>query len=263
MAVKSYIPGTVLNIGYETENADRASIRCLVTGEASMQAAITAAVASVGDLLLTGSYNIPLVDTSATHFGNQKWIVTLNYGRGGRSRRRTQTDRRIRIQSVLDYVDAYLIESSTYENGYRKAPVAGPNNEHWYSLSLRPGNRQSPELVPRPYKLQRPTMRITLSYTTSFLTITGGELAKLGKINSNVFPIAELSTAFAANTLKYEGFESDKNDIGTYPWATVINLTYDPAGHYKQKPVWDQSLDSGNGLWTVDNTKLESESTTF
>lgn len=263
MAVKPYIPGSVLNIGYETENADRASIRCLVTGAATLQAAITDAVANVGELLLSGSYNIPLIDTSATHFGNQKWIVTLNYGRGGRSRRRNQTDRRVRIQSVLEYVDSYLINSSTYENGYRKAPGVGPANTDWYSLSLRPGNRQSPELVPRPYKMQRPMMRVTLSYTTAFLTINGGELAKLGKINSNVFPIIELSTAFPQYTMKYEGFESDKNDIGTYPWATVINLTYDPAGHYKQKPVWDQTLDGGNGLWTVDNTKLESESTTF
>jgi phage tail sheath protein FI len=106
-------------------------------------------------------------------------------------------------------------------------------------------------------------MSVELDYTTSFLTISDQELQKTGKLNSNTFAIAEIGGSFAANTLKYEGFMSSKNDIGQYPWSTSISLTYDPSGHYRQQVVWDQTLDSSNGRWKTDSNVLVAESTTF
>jgi hypothetical protein len=261
MAVKSYIPGTTVSVGYESETADRATIRCLVTGKNTHTEAIEEAKTSVGETLYPGTYNVPLVSADASPFGNAKWIVSLNYGRGGRSRRRNQTERRIRIKSSLEYVDAYLLDGGSYTNGYRDN--SNPDTGHWFSLQLRPGNKQTPELAPRPYKVQRPMMTIQLEYTTPFLTINDAELSKNGKINSNVFPIPEIGGVFAVRTLRYEGFESGKSDIGTYPWFTSLILTYDPAGHYRQQAVWDSTLDSGNGKWKTISTYLAAEETTF
>lgn len=261
MPVKTHIPGTSVSIGYESETADRAVIRCLVTASTSHTDAIAQSVSSVGSTLFSGTYNIPLVSADATRFGVQKWIVTLQYARGGRARRRNQTQRRIRIQSTLEYVDSYLLNSSNWVNGYRDN--SDPASSDWYALPLRGGNLQSPEIAPKPYKVQRPMMKIQLDYTTAVLGINDAELAKTGKLNANPFPIGEIGGVFAANTLKYEGFESDKQDIGLYPWHTNVNLLYDPFGHFRQQAVWDQTLNSGNGKWKTVSTFLVAQSTTF
>lgn len=260
MAVKTHIPGTTVAIGYETETADRAVIRCLVTGTADHKAAIEEAVAAVGTTLYSGTLNVPLVSSDATRFGVQKYIVTLNYTRSGRSARRTQTDRRVRIKSALEYVDAYLLTGGAYQNGYRHN--ADPAATDWHSIPLYSG-RQSSELIPRPYKVQRPMMMIQIDYVTSFLTINDSELSKNGKLNSNAFAVPEIGGVFGQYTLLYEGFESNKQDIGQYPWSTSLLLKYDPSGHYRQQPVWDGTLDSNNGKWKTISDKLASDSTTF
>lgn len=217
--------------------------------------AIDAAVAAVGTTIYSGTLNIPLISADATRFGNGKYIVTLSYGRSAKTRRRNQIDRRIRVRSVIDHVDAFLVNSSSFLNGYRHN--GDPATADWYSIQLRPGNFQTPEMFPRPYKMQRPMMRIDIDYTTQFLTINDAELQKVGKINSNTFAIAEIGGVFDENTLKYESFESVKSDIGQFPWATSITLIYDPSGHYRQQPVWDQTLDTGNGKWkTVSNQTI-------
>lgn len=261
MPVKTHIPGTSVSIGYESETADRAVIRCLVTQSTSHTDAISQAVASVGSTLYSGTYNIPLVSSDATRFGVQKWIVTLQYGRSGKARRRNQAQRRIRIQSTLEYVDAYLINSATWVHGYKDS--SDPSSSDWYALPLRGGNLQSPEISPKPYKVQRPMMKIQLDYTTANLGINDAELSKTGKLNSNPFAIGEIGGVFSANTLKYEGFESSKQDIGLYPWYTAVNLLYDPSGHYRQQAVWDQTLNSGRGKWKTSSNFLVADSTTF
>jgi hypothetical protein len=259
--VKTHIPGTSISIGYESETADRATIRCLVTDCTAQKDAIDAAVLAVGQTLYSGILNIPLVSAESTRWGNGKYIVTLLYGRNQRAQRRNQTQRRVRIQSTIEYVDAYLINSASFTNGYRHN--SDPATADWFSIQLRPGNLQSPELYPRPYKIQRPMMKIELEYTTPFLSVNDAELAKTGKVNSNVFAIGEIGGVFAANTLKYEGFQNAKNDIGQYPWFNSVVLTYDPFGHYRQQVVWDQTLDSGNGKWKTISNYLVSETTTF
>jgi hypothetical protein len=261
MAVKSHIPGTTISVGYESETEDRAAIRCLVTRNSSHTGAIEEAKTAVGDLLFSGTYNVPLVNATATRFGDEKWVVTLNYARSLKTRRRDQTQRRIRIKSVMEYVDAFLIDSAGYVNGFKDS--ANPDNDDWFSLQLLPTGKQSAELVPRPYKVQRSMMRITLDYNTAFLTINDAELSKNGKLNSNQFAIAEIGGSFAAGTLKYEGFETGRTDIGQYPWHTTIALLYDPFGHYRQQVLWDQTLDSNNGKWKTISNYQVAESTTF
>lgn len=260
MAVKTHIPGTTVAVGYETETADRAVIRCLVTGNTDHKVAIEEAVAAVGDTLYSGTLNIPLVSADATRFGVQKHIVTLNYSRTARGARRNPITRRVRIKSALEYVDAYLLTGSSYLNGYRHSTT--PAIGDWHSIPLY-ANRQSSELIPRPYKVQRPMMMIQIDYNTAFLTITDAELAKNGKINSNAFAIPEIGGVFSARTLLYEGFESNRQDIGQYPWSTSLLLKYDPSGHYRQQPVWNQAGDSGNGIWITASDKLAAEETTF
>lgn len=260
MAVKTHIPGTTVAVGYETETADRAVIRCLVTGQTDHKAAIDEAVAAVGSTLYSGTLNIPLVSTDATRFGVLKHIVTLNYSRTARGARRTQTDRRVRIKSTLEYLDSYLLNGSNYLNGYKHS--TDPATTDWHSIPLS-ANRQSSELIPRPYKIQRPMMLIQIDYVTAFLTINDAELSKNGKLNSNAFAIPEIGGVFNAYTLLYEGFESNRQDIGQYPWSTSLILRYDPSGHYRQQPVWDQTLDSNNGKWKTVSDKLASEPTTF
>lgn len=259
--VKSHIPGTAISIGYESETSDRATIKCLVNDATTQKDAIDAAVLIVGSVLYEGTFNIPLVSAESTRFGDKKYMVVLSYGRSARGRRRNQVERRIRVRSVSDHVDAFLVSSSSFLNGYRHND--DPSTQDWYSVQLRPGNIQTPELYPRPYKMQRPMMRIDLDYTTSFLTINDAELQKVGKVNSNTFTIPEIGGVFDANTLKYESFESVRNDIGQFPWATSITLIYDPSGHYRQQPVWDQSLDSGNGKWKTVSSQTIYESTVF
>ena len=259
--IKTHIPGTSISIGYESETADRATIRCLATGYSTQKSAIDAAVLSVGETLYNGILNVPLVSAESTRWGNDKYIVTLMYGRNQRAQRRNQTQRRVRIQSTVEYVDAYLTNSASFTNGYRHN--ADPAVTDWFSIQLRPGNLQTPELYPRPYKIQRPTMKIELEYTTPVLSVNDAELAKTGKLNSNAFAIGELGGVFAVNTLKYEGFQNAKNDIGQYPWFNSVVLTYDPFGHYRQQAVWDATLDSGNGKWKTVSNQLVSESTTF
>ena len=263
MAVKTHIPGTTVSVGYESETADRAIIRCLVTQETDHVEAIQAAVEAVGETLYRGSLNMPLTGTDVSRFGDGKYIVSLQYSRNQRARRRDQTQRRIKIKSNVEYVDAYLVNVGTgaYSNGYINN--ADPASADWHSIPMRGGNLQNQELVPRPYKLQRPMMTITLDYTTEVLTISDAELAKTGKLNSNVFSIPEIGGTFAANTLRYEAFESGKNDIGSHPWSTTIVLTYDPFGHYRQQAVWDQTLNSTKGKWKTISTYLSAESTTF
>jgi hypothetical protein len=259
--VKSFIPKTSLSVGYESETSDRAVIKCMVTDTFTQTDAIDAAVASVGSTIYSGTLNIPLLSGDATRFGNGKYIVTLQYGRTARTRRRNQIERRIRVRSVIDHVDGFLVNSSSFQNGYRHS--SDPSVQDWYSLQLRPGNLQTPEMFPRPYKMQRPMMRIDIDYTTSFLTVSDAELLKVGKVNSNTFSIPEISGVFADYTLKYESFESVKNDIGSFPWATSLTLIYDPSGHYRQQPQWDQSLDSGNGKWKTQSDQIIYESTVF
>lgn len=258
--VKSHIPGTSVSIGYESETGDRAVIKCLVTSSTTQKDAIDSAVASVGETLYTGTLNIPLITADSTRFGNGKYIVTLTYGRNQRARRRNQANRRIRIKSTIEYVDSYLITNGTFLNGYRHN--ADPATADWYSLQLRPGNLQTPELAPRAYKVQRPMMTIELEYTTPVLTVNDSELQKTGKLNSNTYVIPEIGGSFAANTLKYEGFTTAKSDIGQYPWFTQIVLTYDPFGHYRQQAVWDASL-SPYGKWKTISNYLTAETTTF
>ena len=261
--VKTHITGTSVSIGYESETGDRAVIRCLVTSCTSQKQAIDESVIAVGETLYSGVLNVPLVNAESTRFGDGKYIVTLQYGRNQRARRRNQSQRRIRIKSTVEYVDAYLVNSSTYVNGYKHN--ADPATVDWSSIQLRPGNTQSSELYPRPYKVQRPMMTIELEYTTSMLTISDAELAKTGKLNSNSFSIAEIGGSFAANTLKYEGFSSGKNDIGSFPWFTSLVLTYDPSGHYRQQAVWDQTLGTpaNIGKWKTNSSHLVAEATTF
>lgn len=261
MPVKTHIPGTSVSIGYESETADRATIRCLVTGETVKATAIAAAVAAVGQTLYPGVYNIPLVLGEATRFGQGKYIVTLQYSRSASSRRRDQTQRRIRMKSTVEYVDAYLVANGTFVNGYRDN--AAPATADWFSIQMRPGNLQTPELYPRPYKLQRPMMTIQLEYTTTVLTVNDAELQKTGKLNNSAYVIPEIGGVFQPDTLKYEGFSIDKKDIGQYPWFTSIVFTYDPFGHFRQQVLWDQTLSGGNGAWKTDSTNKVAESVAF
>jgi len=262
MGVKTHTHGTSVSFGYESEQGDRAVIKCLVDSIDNQTKAISEAVNAVGQTYLPGTYNIPLLSAEAEMFGNEKWNVTLSYGRSARSPRRDPNARRVTVESVIDYVPAYLIKGTTTQNGYYYT-TPQPADDDWYAIQFRPGNIQSPELVPKQFKAERPMMRITLSYNTEFLTIGNGDLAKLDKLNSIPFWIVEIGGAFPSRTLRYEGFESSKNDIGQRPWQTKITLMYDPYGHYRQVPVWDQTLASGNGAWKVDNSRLASEEVPF
>lgn len=262
MAIKSHLPGTSISIGYESEQGDKAIIKCLVDSVASHDQAIKEAVTTVGDLYFSGTYNMPLLSAEAEMFGNEKWNVTLSYGRSSRSPRRNPNTRRVTIESVIDFVPAYLVKGTTKTNGYFLT-TPQPADDDWFAIQFRPGNKQTPELVPKQFKAERPLMRVTLSYNTEFLTVGSGDLAKLDKLNSLPFLISEIGYQFPARTLRYEGFESSKNDIGQRPWQTRVTLLYDPSGHYKQVPLWDQTLATGDGAWKVDNTRLASEEVPF
>ncbi|MFZ9311583.1 MAG: hypothetical protein ACO24O_08795 [Arenimonas sp.] len=265
MAVKTHITGTSVSIGYETETADRAVIKCLATGYTTQKDAIDASVLAVGETLYQGTLNVPLVSAESTRWGDGKYIVTLQYGRNQRARRRSQTQRRIKIKSTIEYVDAYLVNASSngggYVNGYLDDP--DPANTDWFSLQLRPGGNQSSELAPRPYKVQRPMMNIELEYTTAFMTTGDADLLRVGKINANLYTIGEIGGVFSPNTIKYEGFTTGKNDIGQFPWYTTILLTYDPSGHFRQQAVWDASLASNVGKWKTVSTFVTAATATF
>lgn len=258
MAVKLDIPGSTLTWGYESEQADRAVRKCIVTDEATKEAAINAAVSAAQNAgeNLYSTNNIPLQAATAVRLGANRWLVDLNYARGRLSQRRDETERYVTVTTIADTnTDVYLTTANRL-NGLPYDSITSNSYAYWYRMPYVPGTSfgQHAGSPPVPYSFRRPRLRIQIAYTSSVYTFGNGEIGKVGKTNSNAFPIAEIgaigANAFQPGELYYEGFGTDPRDISRFPAS--ISFMYSPGGFYTQRIRWNNGATYPNDkYWYV------------
>lgn len=255
------IPGSNLSWGYESELADRALRKCIVTGAVSKEDAITTAVtaAQTGGENLYSSMNIPLQNASAIRLGADRWLVDLQYGRTRMSQRRNAAERRVSVTTANDITTPCYIVTSNRLNGLPHSVATNWNtfanaDARWYRIAMVPGTNgaQDPRLVPQPYLFRRPQFRIQLNYTTTAYTFGFNDAGKVGKVNSNVFFIPEIGGMFTAGQLYYEGFGTEPRDISRF--AATVNFLHTPGGFYEQALRWNNGSTYPNDkFWYVEN----------
>jgi hypothetical protein len=248
MAVKIDIPGSTLTWGYESEHADRAVRKCIVTNEATKEAAINAAVlaAQSGGENLYSTNNIPLQAATAIRLGADRWLVDLNYARGRLSQRREASERYVTTTTLSDILTPVYLTTANRLNGLPFDNISSPSYQYWYRIPYAQGLAngvygQDSATPPEPYMFRKPQLKITISYTSSVYTFGNGEINKTGKSNQNTFPIAEIgalgANAFAQGELFYEGFSTDPRDISRFSASVVFRFT--PGGFFTQRLKWN------------------------
>jgi len=255
------LPGSNLSWGYESELADRALRKCVVTGAASKEDAINTAVtaAQTGGANLYSSLNIPLQAASATRLGADRWLVDLQYARTRMSQRRNAAERRVSVVTANDIFTPCYIVTSNRVNGLPFSTATNWNtfangDARWYRLATVPGTNggQDSRLIPQPYLFRRPQFRIQINYTTTSYTFGFNDAGKVGKVNSNVYFIPEIGGMFTAGQLLYDGFGTEPRDISRF--AATINFLHTPGGFYEQALRWNNGATYPNDkYWFVEN----------
>lgn len=263
MAVKLDIPGSTLTWGYESEQADRAVRKCIVSDEATKEAAINAAVSAAqnGGENLYSTNNIPLQAATAVRLGVNRWLVDLSYARGRLSQRREASERYVTVTSLTDILTPVYLTTANRLNGLPYDTITSPSYAYWYRMPYAQGLAsgvlgQDSATPPEPYMFRKPQLKITINYTASVYTFGNGEILKVGKSNQNVFPIAEIgaigANAFAQGELLYEGFNTDPRDISRFSASVVFRFT--PGGFYTQRLKWNNGATYPNErYWFVAN----------
>jgi hypothetical protein len=263
MAVKLDLPGSTLTWGYESEQADRGVRKALVTDEPTKESAINAAVnaAQSGGENLYSTNNIPLQSATAIRLGVNRWLVDLNYARGRLSQRREASERYVSVTTLSDILTPVYLTTQNRLNGLPYDTITSPDYQYWYRMPYAQGTAntvygQDAATPPEPYMFRKPQLRITINYTSAIYTFGNGEVAKVGKSNQNVFPIAEIgaigANAFAQGELFYEGFDTDPRDISRF--SAAIRFRYTPGGFYNQRLKWNNGATYPNDrYWYVAN----------
>ena len=256
MAVKLDIVGSNLTYGYETELADRALRKALVTGATSKEAAIKEAVnaAAVGGENLYTPNNIPLQSATAIRLGADRWLVDLAYARTRISQRRDALERRVSVTTLPDvYVPVYST-SPNRTNGLPFDVITSNTYQYWYGVQYVPGTAQGqdPMAVPKPYMFRKPQIRIQVNYTVPVYNFGDGYIEKLGKTNSNQFYIAEIAGSYQPGELLLEGFSTDPREISR--WSAGVTFRHVPGGFYTQRVLWNNGATYPNQkYWYLEN----------
>ena len=241
MAVKLDFPGSTITRGYESELADRAVRKALVTDVSTKEAAIKAAVdeAAVGGENLYTEINIPLQAATAIRLGKDRWLVDLSYGRSRISQRRDAYERRVTVTTLSDIYVPVFTTTANRQYGLPFDSISSNTYDKWYAMQYVPGTvkGQDPMAPPKPYQYRKPQVRIQLDYTVDVYRFGDAYIDRLGKTNSNVFYIPEIAGTYQPGELMLEGFSTDPREISR--WSVGVTFRYTPGGYYTQRPVWN------------------------
>jgi hypothetical protein len=256
------LPGSTMSWGYESELADKAVRKCVVTGAANKEEAITTAVtaAQSGGENLYSSMNIPLQTASCVRLGADRWLVDLQYARTMMSQRRNAGERRCAVTSLTDLNVPCYLKTDQRANGLPFVNISSnnlPAGTEWHRMQYVPGttNGQGARLIPEPYNFRRPQFRISLSYTTETYTFGFDDAGRVGKVNNNTFFIPEIGGMFVAGELFYDGYGTAPRDISRF--AATVNFRMVTGGFYEQAIKWNNGATYPNEkYWKVVNVPM-------